>query len=107
MLRVALAVATIVALASPTFAANIVLTIQNDSSHAVTRLNSFAVNDQGEAVEDNLGAIMEDVPAHSVGTLELDINRCQRVYLAVMLDETDELTTIIDTCKDTTLVVSD
>lgn len=107
MLRLAFAAAAIMATAAPALAAEFVLTIRNDSSQAVTRLNTFAVDADGEPVEDNLGAIMEDIPAHSVGTLELDINRCQPVWLAVMLDEKDDLATTIDMCTSRTLVVSD
>lgn len=107
MLRLVFAAAAAIALAAPAFAANVVLTIQNDSSHAVTRLNTFPVDKDGEPIEDNLGALMEDIAAHTTGKLELDISKCQKVWLTVMLDEKEELTTIIDTCKGATLVVSD
>jgi hypothetical protein len=94
-------------LATPALAEPIVLTIQNDSSHVVTRLNIFAVGKDGEPIEDNIGAIMEDVAARSTGTLELDISSCQTIYLAVMLDEKEDLSTFIDTCRGATLVVRD
>ncbi len=106
MLRV-ITLAVALAAATPALAQPIVLTIQNDSSQAVTRLNTFPVDKDGVPIEDNLGALMEEVAAHSTGKLELDISKCQPVWLTVMLDEKEELTTIIDTCKGATLVVRD
>lgn len=107
MLRLAAAAAATVAIAAPALAADFVLTIRNDSSQAVTRLNTFAVDADGKPIEDNLGAISTDIAAHSTGTLKLDIARCQPVWLAVVLDETDDLATTIDMCASRTLVVSD
>lgn len=107
MRRLALVAALLLA-ASSAFAADFSLTIQNKSSQPVTRLNSFAVGADGQPVEDNLGALMEDIPAGATGNIDLDISKCQPVYIALALGGSDEdLTTTIDTCKNRTLVVSD
>jgi hypothetical protein len=92
------------------FAQSITLTIDNRSSQPVVRLNTFGVDKAGIPVEDNLGAIMDDVPAGTTGTLALSLLRCGRVYVALGLGVGSaevELTTTIDTCKSRTLVVSD
>lgn len=108
MLRFLLAAAAVAGLAAPALAADFALTIRNNSSQAVTRLNTFAVGKDGAPVEDNLGALMEDLPAGATGRIVLDIIACQPVYIALGLGGSDDdLTTTIDTCKDKTLVVSD
>ena len=107
MLRLAVAAAALLVVTPVLAAGPIALTIQNNSSQAVTRLNTFGVSSDGEPIEDNLGAIMEDIAAHTTGTLELDISKCQPVWIAVVLDEKDDLSTTIDTCTSRTLVVSD
>jgi hypothetical protein len=99
--------ATALLVATPTLAAPIVLTIQNNSSHVVTRLNVFGVDKDLVPIEDNVGAISEDIPAGATGTLELGMSKCQPVYAAMVLDEREDVSTTIDTCKSTTLVVSD
>ena len=108
MLRLVLTAAAAIALAAPVLAADFALTIQNNSSQAVTRLNIFAVGRDGQPVEDNLGGLMEDLPAGATGTVALSIIACQPVYIALALaGSNDDLTATIDTCKDKTLVVSD
>ena len=108
MLRFLLAAAAVAGLAAPVLAADIALTIRNNSSQAVTRLNTFAIGKDGQPVEDNLGGLMEDLPAGATGTVVLGITACQPVYVALGLGGSDDdLTTTIDTCKDKTLVVSD
>lgn len=97
-------------LATPAFAQSVTLDIDNRSSQPVVRLNTFAVDKAGVPVEDNLGAIMQDIPAGTGGTLELSLLRCGNVYVALGLgagDAETELTATIDTCKSRTLVVSD
>lgn len=97
-------------LATPAFAQSITLTIENRSSQPVVRLNTFAVDAAGVPVEDNLGAIMQDIAPGATGALELSLLRCARVYVALGLGEgaaETELTTTLDTCRSRTLVVSD
>lgn len=97
-------------LTTPVLAQSITLTIGNRSSQPVVRLNTFAVDAAGVPVEDNLGAIMQDIPPGTSGSLDLSLVRCAKVFIALGLGagavET-ELTTTIDTCRSRTLVVSD
>lgn len=107
MLRFA-AVTLALLIVTPALADPIVLTIQNKSSQAVTRLNVFAVDDDLMPVEDNLGALVEDIATGASGTLELGLTKCQPVYAQMGLGGSDDsLTTTIDTCKSRTLVVND
>lgn len=108
-MRLAL-VTALALLATPGLAQPVTLTIENRSSQPVVRLNTFAVDPAGVPVEDNLGAIMQDIPPGATGALELSLLRCARVYVALGLGEgaaETELTTTLDTCTSRTLVVSD
>ncbi|RYE74425.1 MAG: hypothetical protein EOP19_27750, partial [Hyphomicrobiales bacterium] len=62
MLRLA-AIAAAMLTVTPAVAEPIVLTIQNNSSLAVTRLNVFGVDENLVPIEDNVGALMEDIAA--------------------------------------------
>ena len=107
MRRLALLAALLLA-APPAFAADFSVTVKNKSSQAVTRLNTFAVDADGQPVEDNLGALAEDIPPGATGRIDLAISTCQPVYVALALGNgDDDLTTIIDTCRNKTLVVGD
>ena len=107
MLRLA-AIAAAMLTVTPALAEPIVLTIQNNSSLAVTRLNVFGVDENLVPIEDNVGALMEDIAAGTTGSLELGMSKCQPVYAQMGLGGSDDdITTTIDTCKSRTLVVSD
>jgi len=107
MLRLA-AIAAAMLTVTPALAEPIVLTIQNNSSQAVTRLNVFGVDKHLVPIEDNVGALMEDVAAGTTGSLELGVSKCQPVYAQMGLGDSDEdIATTVDTCKSRTLVVSD
>jgi len=86
----------------------IVLTIENRSSdQTVDRLNVYPVDEDGDAVEDNLGALMEDLPPGQSTELELSLSRCDLVRAYVGLDDGSELEANIDTCTDRTLILTD
>lgn len=107
MLRLA-AIAAAMLTVTPALAEPIVLTIQNNSSLAVTRLNVFGVDENLVPIEDNVGALMEDIAASTTGSLELGMSKCQPVYAQMGLGGSDDnVTTTIDTCTSRTLVVSD
>lgn len=102
--------AVLALIATPVLADGTTLTIDNRSSEPVVRLNTFPIDDDGVPVEDNLGALMDDIAPGAQGRIDLSITRCMPVYVALGLGagaRERELTTIIDTCKSRTLVVSD
>lgn len=102
-----LAVLSLLLTAPPAFAGDFALTIENRSSQDVIRFNSFSTDGNGNAVEDNVGALLEHLPAGATTKLKLSITRCQPVVVYLSLEDETELTTTIDTCKDSVLTVRD
>ena len=94
--------------ATPAVAGAMTLKIENRSSQPVVRLNTYPVDKDGDPVEDNLGALMEDIAPGATGTLEISMDVCGPVYIALGLGPDDQdLSTTLNTCKSRTLVVSD
>lgn len=61
----------LLALATPALAA-VTVTIENRSTATVSGINSFPVGDDGEAVEDNIGGLFDDVAPGSKASFELN-----------------------------------
>lgn len=95
--------------ALPSFAQDqLVLTIENRSSLALERLNVYPIGTDGEAIEDNLGAILEDVLPGKTFALTLSLSRCETVRgYAGLAGRADDVPVDIDLCKDPKLVLKD
>jgi|SRR5215217_4057398 len=104
MMRAVLAAATLM-LPLPTLAADIFLTIDNQSSQSAA-FNSYPIDGDGEPIEDNIGAYSDILPG-TKGRYKLDISGCAPVLVTVILADSSEMQTDIDTCKARTLVISD
>ena len=96
-----------VLLATPGFAADIVLTVNNQSSQPVDAMSVYPVKADGTIIDDNIGGFYDPVAPGGVGTADLSTTRCGNVYVRLSLSNSEELTSIIDTCTQTTLVVTD
>ncbi|SFZ85713.1 hypothetical protein SAMN02983003_2882 [Devosia enhydra] len=107
-MRVA-ALALLTLLVQPAMAVDqLVLTIENRSSIALERLNVFPIGKDGEAIEDNLGAILEDVPPGGSFALKLSLSRCETVRgYAGLAGRDDDVPVDIDLCKEPKLVLKD
>jgi hypothetical protein len=95
-------------LAAGPASAEVTMTIINRSSQAVTAINSFPIDAEGQPVEDNLGGIIDDVPPGARATFELD-GDCGRVLFFVRLEhqgDADDSEIAVDTCKARTLLLS-
>lgn len=104
-----LAVLALCATTLPAFADDrIVLTIENRSSLAIERLNAFPIDKDGEAIEDNLGAILEDVLPGATFRLPLSLSRCETVRgYAGLAGRDEDVPVDIDLCADPKLVLKD
>lgn len=99
-----------VLLCAPAFAqddASIVIEIRNESSQAITRLNTYPVDADGEAIEDNLGALREDIPAGETARLSIDQSKCGPIRAYLGMADDSEIEGDIDTCKQRIVVISD
>lgn len=83
------------------------LDLTNNSSLTVTALNTFPIGKDGEPVEDNLGALMEEVPPGGTARLELSLSRCATILAVVVLDNRTEGRIVVDLCKDKVLTLHD
>lgn len=106
MLRLAVFAATCLA-ATPSFA-EVLMTIDNRSSVTVTGINSFPVDENGEGIEDNLGGVIDDIPAGTSATFEL-VGDCTitRFFVRLADQRGDDLEIDVNTCKSRTIVVDD
>ncbi|MGV3652148.1 MAG: hypothetical protein ACO1OK_12020 [Devosia sp.] len=95
--------------ALPSFAQDqLVLTIENRSSLALERLNVYPIGKDGEAIEDNLGAILEDVLPGQTLALKLSLIRCETVRgYAGLAGRDDDVPVDIDLCTEPRLVLKD
>ncbi len=105
----ALVVAGALLAATPALAGDVVLTIRNLSGLTISSLNTFPIDGDGDPVEDNLGALTEDVPPHTTVTLALD-GRCGPTLISVGItsqgDESD-MEFRLNTCKSRVLILND
>lgn len=96
------------ALATVSLAAEqVTLTVHNKTSAMVDAFNAFAVDKDGDPVEDNLGGLMEDLAVGATATLELSISRCDKVWLNVDLADGRHIEGIVDTCADRVVNLTD
>ena len=104
----AIALAAAALAAAPALAQDVVLTIQNNSSLTISALNTFPIGTDGEPVEDNLGALMEDILPGTTSTLALD-GFCGPTLLLVGIDARDQpdMEFRINTCKSRVLILND
>jgi hypothetical protein len=106
MLRFTVLLAATLA-AGPVFAAPVTLVVLNRSTMlTVHGINTFPIDDDGDAVEDNLGGFFEDVGPGGSARAEL-IGECGRTLVLVNLGGDDEVRTELNTCHQRTVVVSD
>ncbi len=78
----------------------VTLTVNNNTSAAVDAFNTYGVDKDGDPVEDNLGGLIEDLPAGGTAMLDLSISRCDKVWLNVDLVDGRHIEGIVDTCAD-------
>lgn len=97
--------AALLVLPVPAFAEDIALTIDNQSSQAVDWVNTFPVNDAGEAVEDNLGGTGAILPGTS-STYDLASTRCELVRVFIVMADESELEADVNLCKSRVVVVT-
>lgn len=97
--------AAIVLLPLPALAAEIALTIDNQSSQSAA-FNAYPIDSDGEPIEDNIGAYQDIMPG-TKGDYGLDIGACGLVLVAVIMADNSEMRTEIDMCKARTVVISD
>lgn len=90
----------------PVLADDIVVTIDNQSSQMVDRVNTFPVGDDGEAIEDNLGSTGDIMPG-TTGTYSLASTKCELVRVYIGMADQSELNTDLNLCKARTVVVTD
>ncbi len=107
MIRLAFFAAAMMAATAALADETIILTIDNQSTLVVDRLNTFPVDEDGEAVEDNLGSLMEDLAPGAKAELALSMTRCGVVRLYASFADGRELEGDIDLCKERTITVRD
>ena len=93
-------------LAAPAHAEGLTLRLINGSSQVVTALSMFPLDDDGEAVEDNLGGFYDNVAPGAEALAEIGA-ACGPMLAVVMLQDGLDLRVKLDTCADTTLQLSD
>jgi hypothetical protein len=105
---VLLAFALGLGLSVPAAADQLVLTIQNTSDRAVTGFSVFAMDQvTGEAIEDNLGAIIDPIAAGKTHKLQISLFECQKVYLWARFSDGEEITGRTDLCQSRTIRLHD
>lgn len=104
MIRALLAIAALT-LPLPAMAADIFLTIDNQSSQSAA-FNAYPIDSDGEPIEDNIGAYSDILPG-TKDRYKLDIGACVPVLVTVIMADSSEMQTSIDTCTARTLVISD
>lgn len=108
MIRAIVLAAALLSVA-PAFAQeSVVLNVQNQSKLTISALNTFPIDKDGEAVEDNLGSLGEDILPGTSGTIEL-VGYCGPTLLLVGLGDRSEpdMEFRINTCKSRTLILND
>lgn len=107
MLRYAVLTAAFLA-ATPALA-EVTMTLDNRGSVAVTAINSFPVDENGEGVEDNLGGLaVDDVAPGDKSKFQLDGDCGLTRFFVRLADQSgDDLELDVNTCKSRTIVVSD
>ena len=103
MIRILLAAALL--LPVPALAADVFITVDNQSSLAAA-INTFPIDADGEPVEYNIGAYSDIMPG-TKSKYRLDSGRCEPVLVTVIMADASELQTQMDLCKAQTLVISD
>lgn len=96
-----------IAIVSPAFAKDIVITVNNQSTQMVEGFDAYPVATDGTIIEDQIGGFSDAVAPGGVGIAELATTRCGSTYVRVYMSDSDQLSSIIDTCTQTTLVVTD
>lgn len=95
---------------APAFAQerDVILTIDNRSSLTISALNTFPIDKDGDPVEDNLGAISDDILPGTTSTLSLD-GFCGATLLLVGIGNRSEpdMEFRINTCKSRVLILND
>jgi len=104
MIRALLAIAALT-LPLPAMAADIFLTVDNQSSQSAA-FNAYPIDSDGDPVEDNIGAYSNILPG-TKGRYQLDSSACAPVLVTVIMADGSEMQTSIDTCNARALVISD
>lgn len=107
MLRAAFATLLLLSAATPALAEDIVLNIDNRSSTYIDSFNVYPLRDDGSVIDDNLGGLIDDVPAGGQATLALSLTACGLVQVYVQLGNGENLETALDTCTSRDIFVSD
>jgi hypothetical protein len=95
-------------LATPALA-DIDIRVENRSSRAITAINTFPLDDDGEPVEDNLGGLGDDLAPGGTATINLN-GECGPTRFFVRVSgqgDADDLELDADTCADRTIRLSD
>lgn len=102
----AFAAAALCCLALPAFANDYSITIDNRASQAVDRANTYPVDADGDAVEDNLGNTGDIAPG-TKGRFAVDVDKCRLVRVYIGMANGKELDADVNLCKGNTIVVTD
>lgn len=102
-----LAALALLALVPAANAEEIVISIENRATQAISSLQVFAVEAGGVIGTKKLGGFTEDVPPLAITTIGLDTETCGPVNLKATMADNSALETTIDTCKRHMLVVRD
>lgn len=93
-------------LVSPPALAEMFLTIDNQSSQMVDRVNTFPLGEDGEPIEDNVGSTM-DVLSGRRSTYRISNDSCGVVRVYIVMEDESELEGDFDVCDSQTVIVQD
>lgn len=86
--------------------AQVTVRVVNNSTQTVRGMNTFPIGADGHYIDDNIGGFFSPVVPGETGTAELT-GSCGNVLAIVTLVDETEMRSIINTCKDRTLSVTD
>ena len=86
----------------------IVLSITNSSARAVTGFSVFAMDQKtGQIIDDNLGAVIDPIPAGASHDLRISLFRCEKVHLWARFSDGEEVSGQTDLCRNRKIILHD